>query len=417
MLFLVLSRVQLLLPWSSFSPLALADIPKIISYQGKVADTGGNPVPDGTYDMQFSIYTHHSAAIDPIWASGTHNVEVTGGIFNVLLGTVGVAPLDLDFSLDLWLEVTFEGVVQSPRQQFASVGFAYMASGLVPGTEVSGSVTAGMQSAIVAENTATVGFGLYAKGYNCGVSALGGTYGVYGQCESTNGRGVYGNATATAGTNYAIYGQTYSTSGYAGYFIGDVHVTGSINKSACSFLIDHPLDPENKLLRHNCMESPEHLVVYRGKARLIAVGEVAVQMPDYFSALTKEEEASIHLTPVGKPFLTGADWNSGFQGFTIYGESHRAVFWEVLADRADPVIRRLARPVEEEKSPNNKYCDRGKLLYPEAYGYPKSMGRDYEQLEREKARFEEVRRRIKEERAARAPEREAMVEARAPLSD
>lgn len=55
--------------------------------------------------------------------------------------------------------------------------------------------------------------------------------------------------------------------------------------------------------------------------------------------------------------------------------------WVVYADRDDPVIRKLARPVEEDKGPDNKYCDRGKLLYPEAYGYPETMGRDYIQQE------------------------------------
>jgi hypothetical protein len=152
------------------------------------------------------------------------------------------------------------------------------------------------------------------------------------------------------------------------------------------------------------MESPEHLVVYRGKAWLDAHGEATVQMPDYFTALTNEDEASIHLTPVGKPFLTGADWNLGSKGFTIYGESNRAVFWEVLAERDDPVIRRLARPVEEEKGQDNKFCDRGKLLYPEAYDYPTSRGRDYEEQEKH-------RRRHDESRAARAMAREPIVEA------
>jgi hypothetical protein len=40
-------------------------------------------------------------------------------------------------------------------------------------------------------------------------------------------------------------------------------------------------------------------------------------------------------------------------------------------------MRQLARPVEEDKGPDNKYCDRGELLYPTAYGYPETMGRDY----------------------------------------
>ena len=62
---------------------------------------------------------------------------------------------------------------------------------------------------------------------------------------------------------------------------------------------------------------------------------------------------------------------------TIYGDAGREVLWAVFKDRDDPVIKHLARPVEEEKGPDNKYCDRGKLLFPEAYVYPETMGRDY----------------------------------------
>jgi hypothetical protein len=260
--------------------------------------------------------------------------------------------------------------------------------------------TEGITTGVQGESASTWGTGVYGRAW----ASTGNNFGVYGYTASTTGTGVFGVVEPTEGINYAIVGHTSSPSGYAGYFVGDVHVTGSINKPACSFLIDHPLDPENKLLRHNCIESPEHLVVYRGKARLDANGEAAVQMPDYFAALAKEDEASIHLTPVGKPFLTGADWNRGFKGFTIYGEPNRAVFWEVLAERDDPVIRRLARPVEEEKGPDNKFCDRGKLLYPEAYGYSESMGRDYEKREENRKRHDEAR-------AARAMAREPMVEA------
>jgi hypothetical protein len=81
---------------------------------------------------------------------------------------------------------------------------------------------------------------------------------------------------------------------------------------------------------------------------------------------------------VGRPFLTGAEWNSDFSGIIVYGDANREVFWEVLADRDDPVIHELDRPVEEEKGQNNPICDKGKLLYPKAYGYPESAGRDYE---------------------------------------
>jgi hypothetical protein len=160
-----------------------------------------------------------------------------------------------------------------------------------------------------------------------------------------------------------------------------VYVSGNINKAACSFVIDHPLDPENKILRHNCVESPEHLLIYRGKVRLDEMGEGTVEMPDYFGAVADEEEASIHLTPVGRPFMTGADWNAGSTGFTVYGDPGREVFWEVLAGRDDPVIRQIARPVEEEKGSDNKVCEKGRLLQPVAFGYPETMGRDYELIQ------------------------------------
>ncbi|OQX78574.1 MAG: hypothetical protein B6D61_05190 [Bacteroidetes bacterium 4484_249] len=180
---------------------------------------------------------------------------------------------------------------------------------------------------------------------------------------------------ASSGSGYALFAVSQ---GWAGWFSGDVYVSGTLSKGSGSFVIDHPLDPENKLLRHNFVESPENLLIYRGKVELDENGEAQVKMPDYFKALTKEDEASIHLTPVGKPFLTGADWNNDYSAIIIYGDPNRNVFWEVLADRDDPVIHELGKPVEEEKGGENTLCEKGKLLYPEAYGFPENMGRDYE---------------------------------------
>jgi hypothetical protein len=46
----------------------------------------------------------------------------------------------------------------------------------------------------------------------------------------------------------------------------------------------------------------------------------------------------------------------------------------IMADRDDPVMRYFTQPVEEEKGPDNRYCDKGSLLYPAAYGFPESKG-------------------------------------------
>jgi hypothetical protein len=186
--------------------------------------------------------------------------------------------------------------------------------------------------------------------------------------------GVRAVATATSGLNFGVAATTSSAAGVAGWFEGDVNVTGDIHKSNCYFLIDHPLDPENKLLRHTCVESPEGLLIYRGTATLGTDGESVVELPSYFGALTDERNASVHLTPHGKPFLTGFEWQPGHRAFTVYGSPERTVSWMVLAGRDDPVARQHMRPVEEEKGTNGSLCDRGKLLYPTEYGYPKNKG-------------------------------------------
>ncbi|NET58189.1 MAG: hypothetical protein F6K47_19140 [Symploca sp. SIO2E6] len=220
-------------------------------------------------------------------------------------------------------------------------------------------------------------YGLYGR-------AIGGTtgsrYGVYGYANAngTNSKyGVRGYAGGNEGTKYAVYGSTGgSGTNYAGYFSGDVRVTGTLTKGGGSFLIDHPLEPFNKTLRHNFVESPEDLCLYRGKVKLNAEGSATVKMPDYFAALTKEEEATVNLTPIGKkPFLVSYQWSLDYTEFELFGQANAEVAYLVLANRDDPAIHQFRKPVEEEKGNGN--FEQGKLLYPEAYSYPKEMGVDY----------------------------------------
>jgi len=229
---------------------ASADIPQIINYQGKVTDIGGIPVADGTYEIRFRIYNDPTAGT-LLWDDTHSSVQITDGVFNVALGESPLDPIDLAFDQDYWLLVTIAGDDQAPRQRLGSVGYAYMTSGLVPGTEVSGSITTGTMSAIKAVNSATVGinYGMYGSsnsvegravygyasatgGYNRGVHGESAsdngtgvygyasstdeeadTYGVRGECASGAGYGVYGLATATFGSTRGVYGQNYSSDG------------------------------------------------------------------------------------------------------------------------------------------------------------------------------------------------------------
>lgn len=76
---------------------------------------------------------------------------------------------------------------------------------------------------------ASVGIGVYGHSTQHGVYGITtgatGDYGVIGQATAALGSGVYGVAT----TGNGIHGE--STSGYAGYFVGNVYITGN-----CSFL-------------------------------------------------------------------------------------------------------------------------------------------------------------------------------------
>jgi hypothetical protein len=231
---------------------ALADIPKMVGYQGMVTDNSGNPVADGTYTMRFRIYTAVTGGT-LLWDSNNQSVTLAGGVFSVMLGESPQPALGLDFDQDYWLLVTFSGQNQSPRKRLGSVGYAYMASGVVPGTLIEGTVLAGSYSALRASNTATSGsnygirgqsastsgVGVYgvataATGTNYGgrfyssstggrgvyaytTATTGSTRGVYGWSASASGSGVYGHASATTGTNYGVYGSSSSASGRGVY--------------------------------------------------------------------------------------------------------------------------------------------------------------------------------------------------------
>jgi len=224
-----------------------------------------------------------------------------------------------------------------------------------------------------------------------GQSDDGGSNGVWGINTDDGGRGVYGRESYTGAgsfSSFGIYGSVansgnldigvYGTcddivADYAGYFSGDIYVTGDVGAGTKSFLIDHPDDPLNKTLRHRCVESPENLCLYRGKVELDGDGSATVEMPDYFVSLTKEDEATVNLTPVGKPFMFGYEWNKDFTAFTVFGEPDREIAYIVLADRDDPVIRSLARPVVAEKGTPESNIPKGLMLNPTAYGYPEEM--------------------------------------------
>ena len=119
--YLIMSAVLVLAILAGVPATGQAEIPQVISYQGKVTDSVGNPVADNTYTMRFRIYDAVTGG-SLLWDSGVRNVAVAGGIFGILLGESPQPALNIDFDEDYWLQVTFDGALQNPRQRLTSAG-------------------------------------------------------------------------------------------------------------------------------------------------------------------------------------------------------------------------------------------------------------------------------------------------------
>jgi hypothetical protein len=113
----------------------LAQAQPLISYQGMLTDQSGMPI-NGTTTMAFSLYDALTAG-NLLWGPENQTVQVSEGLFHVLLGSVeAIDPADL--LGDLWLEITVNGEALTPREQLASVVNSINA-GRSPGTFVVGS--------------------------------------------------------------------------------------------------------------------------------------------------------------------------------------------------------------------------------------------------------------------------------------
>jgi hypothetical protein len=183
------------------------------------------------------------------------------------------------------------------------------------------------------------------------------SYGVYATARGDNSVAVYGGA--GPGTNSR-----------AGYFDGNVHVQGTLSKSAGSFKIDHPLDPANRYLSHSFVESPEMLNVYNDNVTTDARGMATVRLPAYFQALNRDFR--YQLTIVGS-----RGWNArvvreiASNRFTIQTDEPRVkVSWQVTGVRQDAYARAHPIVVEQDKPA----AERGTFLHPEVHGQPAARG-------------------------------------------
>jgi len=248
-----------------------------------------------------------------------------------------------------------------------STSYATIQGTGIGGGGIFGSTTSSSYAGVTGSATNSSGvFGTSTNNDGVSGSSSASTYsGVEG--VNASGTGVYGHTTSGNGV-YGSNGNS-NTSGYAGYFYGRVGISGNITKGGGSFKIDHPLDPTNKYLYHSFVESPDMKNIYDGVTTLDDSGAAIVILPNYFGALNKDFR--YQLTPIGSYApLYIAQEITGNQ-FTISGgKSHQKVSWQVTGTRKDAYAEKNRIPVEEEKQGD----ERGKYLYPEAFGVSPTLG-------------------------------------------
>lgn len=240
-----------------------------------------------------------------------------------------------------------------------AVGLDQTSSGLFAqstgGDAVQGHAAASNRSGVYGTNSNGSGYGLYGRNTNNNNEGFVGG----------SGSGVWGRGT---GASHGVIGDA-SRSGNAGQFFGSIQITGdllvngNLSKGGGTFRIDHPLDPENRILAHSFVESPEMMNVYNGMIILSDHGVAWVELPVYYEALNRD--FLYQLTCVGgyaPVFIAEEIAENRFK--IAGGVADLKVSWQVTGVRKDAWAESNRVVVETDKPLDQQ----GHYLHPEAFG-------------------------------------------------
>jgi len=156
---------------------------------------------------------------------------------------------------------------------------------------------------------------------------------------------VYGADFVTIDYTDGSVGINDTTPSYQLEVNGTAHVTGVFTAGTKTFVIDHPLQPTEKILTHAVFEGPEHGLIYRGVATLVNgratvdIDSISGMTPGTFNALAQsavvqslQNQDSFFRVKPG-PIVGGT--------FTIECEDSVSdrVAWMVMAERKDPLVK------------------------------------------------------------------------------
>ena len=158
----------------------------------------------------------------------------------------------------------------------------------------------------------------------------------------------------TAVSDFSAFTTAFSVT-HAGIFTPGTFTA----QGAKNFRIVHPLD-KTKHLTHSCLEGPEIAVFYRGEA-VTAGGWAEITLPDYFEALVKAHDRTVHLTALFEDeaeqvgMVAASRVKDG--KFKVWSAMPvQKFFWEVKAVRGDldPLEVETLIPEEPEQMTYSK---------------------------------------------------------------
>jgi len=99
-------------------------VPNQLNYQGHMANASDSSAVTATLEMTFRLFDSETKGAE-LWAETDPMVEVSNGLFQVLLGSVTAFPANLFDGSQLWLQTEVGPEILVPRKPLVSVAYSH----------------------------------------------------------------------------------------------------------------------------------------------------------------------------------------------------------------------------------------------------------------------------------------------------
>ncbi len=105
-----------------------AGVRQTITYQGRLTDGSGLPVPDAPHPIEFRLYNMETGGL-PLWENASVTVSTIGGLFSYELGSSTPIPESLFIDTSIWLGITIPTNSEMvPRIRLSPVPYSHHSS-------------------------------------------------------------------------------------------------------------------------------------------------------------------------------------------------------------------------------------------------------------------------------------------------